>query len=106
MVGSLSHIFATLCRYKSAGPRVLWNNFLHGVHEILFKVKMPSVEAHWLGIVRPLDRALLFTHLCVGDGNMGKYKITFLRRPLFRQGRPTGMRKIGSPSSVPGAGVC
>ena len=28
------------------------------------------------------------------------------RRPLSRQGRPTGIRTTGSASSAPGAGVC
>ena len=30
----------------------------------------------------------------------------FVRRPLSRQGRPTGIRETGSASSAPGAGVC
>ena len=35
-----------------------------------------------------------------------KLLLFLLRRPLSRQGRPTGIRITGSASSAPGAGVC
>ena len=51
-----------------------------------------------------LDFQTLQSHSCYNSKSKGS--VFFLRRPLSRQGRPTGIRKTGSESSAPGAGVC